>query len=590
MRDFSVSSTHSYLSNLDNILTTAAWSLSLVSSDNDVTASGSPYLEFLNTSFSTDQDLSLPERVITPSPLLENANSPYSNTGRNGSNLSTTPRDRILNTLFKRGSKETLNTASSSSPRISNKPHATQRSNASSSVGALSQHQGAAMSEGSTGSLSPSLASSSPVPPKSILKSKLQGTQANALPPISYFTRPQQPQPSYPQDAHLQYLLSNNNNNDNNNNNNHSANNTYNNMNHNRVQSQSQPLHLQQQQHQQQQLYSQSLLPLSAPQPMFGSELGRSDSPSGRLGGGFDGTNTASLSSTHRSSRQLAGSGMDPNYNMTESDMTLEGLAERWQSYQALMRKRYAEEPFYKRWTKSKWMLLFSSLLMLGYSVAVLVVAVGYQSGRKLLFSSGMVVFVHGSVCKCCAAVNNAGILPLFFLSPSESTGFENAEVAAEFHGKIIHCKAPITCITLCPKDSVQSRPMNSPSRLNVYSFLCLSSGHGCLHHRNRDRRRGIVRHRAREPRVAVVVYVPAVASVCALRRRRLWGIQGHPVQPPRAPPQRVEQHVYPRTAPSCAEKRKTQLPSIQSIFGSILPPFMSTNQCCLVFLLRQIS
>jgi len=106
---------------------------------------------------------------------------------------------------------------------------------------------------------------------------------------------------------------------------------------------------------------------------------------------------------------------------MTESDMTLEGLAERWQSYQALMRKRYAEEPFYKRWTKSKWMLLLSSLLMLGYSVAVLVVAVGYQSGRKLLFSSGMVVFgffVHESVCKCCAAVNNAGVLTFFFGLP----------------------------------------------------------------------------------------------------------------------------------------------------------------------------
>ncbi|KAI9232377.1 MAG: Tetraspanin family-domain-containing protein [Podila humilis] len=367
-----------------------------LSSDNDVTASGSPYLEFLNTSFSTDQDLSLPDRVITPSPLLENANSPYSNTGRNGSNLSTTPRDRILNSLFKRGSKETLSTASSSSPRISNKPQATQRSNANNSVGALSQHQGAAMSEGSTGSLSPSLASSSPVPPKSILKSKPQGTQANALPSIPYSTRPQQPQPSRSQDAHLQYLLTNDYNN-----NNHNTNNTCDNMNHNRFQPQSQPLHSQQQH------YTQPLSPLSAPQPMLGNELGRpaspfamgrSDSPSGRLGGAFGGTNTSSLSSTHRSSKQLAGPGMDSNYNMTESDTTLEGLAERWRSYQALMRKRYAEEPFFRRWTRSKWMLLFSSLLMLGYSVAVLVVAVGYQSGR-----------------------------------------FENAEVAVEFHSKIIH-------------------------------------------------------------------------------------------------------------------------------------------------------
>ncbi|KAG0030932.1 hypothetical protein BGZ82_007198 [Podila clonocystis] len=357
------------------------------SSDNDVTAPGSPYLEFFNSSFSTNQDLSLPERVITPSPMLENANSPYSNTVRSGSSLSTTPRERILNTLFKRGSKETLNTASSSSPRISNKP-TTQRTNANSSVGALSQ--GAATSEGSTGSLSPSLASSSPATPRSILKSKPQ-TQANSAPAIP--PRPHQPQPSYPQDAHLQYPLSNNDNNNN------SANNTYNNMNHNRVQLQLQSLPVPQQH---QQLYSQ---PLSTP-PVFGSELGRpaspfamgrSDSPSGGRLSAFDGTNTASVSSTHRSSKQL-GSGVEPNYNMTESDMTLEGLAERWQSYQSLMRKRYAEEPFFKRWTKSKWMLLFSSLLMLGYSAAVLVVAVGYQSGR-----------------------------------------FENAEVAVEFHGKIIH-------------------------------------------------------------------------------------------------------------------------------------------------------
>ncbi|KAF9334864.1 hypothetical protein BG006_001334 [Podila minutissima] len=125
--------------------------------------------------------------------------------------------------------------------------------------------------------------------------------------------------------------------------------------------------------------------------------MGRSDSPSGGKLGTFDGTNTASLSSTHRSRKQL-GSEIEPNYNMTESDMTLEGLAERWQSYQALMRKRYAEEPFFKRWTKSKWMLLFSSLLMLGYSAVVLVVVVGYKSER-----------------------------------------FENAEVAVEFHGTIIY-------------------------------------------------------------------------------------------------------------------------------------------------------
>ncbi|KAG0337674.1 hypothetical protein BG000_005126, partial [Podila horticola] len=265
------------------------------SSDNDVTAPGSPYLEFLNSSFSSNQDLSLPERIITPSPLLESANLPYSNTSRNSSNLSTTPRERILNTLFKRGSKETLSAVSSSSPRIPNKP-TTQRTNAHNSVSALSQ---GATSEGSAGSLSPSLASS-PAAPKSILKSKPQ-TQANssapAIPP-----KPHQPQPSYPQDTHLQHLLSNTNNNNNNN---------TNNMNHNQAQPQLQSMPLPQQSHrQQQELYSQ---PLSTP-PVFGSELGRpaspfamgrSDSPAGGRLGTFSGANTASLSSTHRSSKQL---------------------------------------------------------------------------------------------------------------------------------------------------------------------------------------------------------------------------------------------------------------------------------------------
>ncbi|KAG0311971.1 hypothetical protein BG000_006463, partial [Podila horticola] len=62
--------------------------------------------------------------------------------------------------------------------------------------------------------------------------------------------------------------------------------------------------------------------------------------------------------------------------------------------------------------------------------------------------------------------------------------------------------------------------------------------GHGSFHRRNRNRLHRVVRDRAREPCVAVVVHVLPLARVCTLCRRRLRGLQGHPIQPPRTSPE----------------------------------------------------
>ncbi|KAG0050609.1 hypothetical protein BGZ83_004613 [Gryganskiella cystojenkinii] len=106
----------------------------------------------------------------------------------------------------------------------------------------------------------------------------------------------------------------------------------------------------------------------------------RPASPGSFDNGGRD-TNTNSLSSTHRLSKNSS-HGTDPTYNITQTDMTLDALAQRWQAYQAMMKKSYLEDPFYKRWTKSKWLLLFSNTLLLIYSCAVLAVSIGYMSHR----------------------------------------------------------------------------------------------------------------------------------------------------------------------------------------------------------------
>ncbi|KAF8948837.1 hypothetical protein BGZ46_005283 [Entomortierella lignicola] len=123
----------------------------------------------------------------------------------------------------------------------------------------------------------------------------------------------------------------------------------------------------------------------SAPAP--GAGLVRPASPFTKYdsSGSLEGLENAanSVSSTHRSSRNLTPAN-DPNYNLTQSDLTLDGLAQRWKAYQAVMKKQYAEEPFYRRWTKSKWILLFSSLLLLAYSVGILIVSIGYITHMAL--------------------------------------------------------------------------------------------------------------------------------------------------------------------------------------------------------------
>lgn len=39
------------------------------------------------------------------------------------------------------------------------------------------------------------------------------------------------------------------------------------------------------------------------------------------------------------------------------------------------------------------------------------------------------------------------------------STGFENAEVAVEFHGTIIYCKSPFSTLILSPKEFCPTTP-----------------------------------------------------------------------------------------------------------------------------------
>lgn len=93
--------------------------------------------------------------------------------------------------------------------------------------------------------------------------------------------------------------------------------------------------------------------------------------------------------SSSRSSAHNLAIGTDRNYNMTQTDMTLEGLTERWNAYQALWAKQYKEQPFYRIWTRSKWVLLLSAVLLLGYSGALFAVSLGYMLGRKSLHALG---------------------------------------------------------------------------------------------------------------------------------------------------------------------------------------------------------
>ncbi|KAG0329364.1 hypothetical protein BGZ99_002370 [Dissophora globulifera] len=107
----------------------------------------------------------------------------------------------------------------------------------------------------------------------------------------------------------------------------------------------------------------------------------------------FDGRDAGS---SRRSSAHNLALGNDPNYNITQTDPTLEGLAERWRAYQAWWEKQYKEQPFYRIWTRSKWILLFSTLLLLAYSGAIFGITLAYMLGRMEL--SAVVMEFHGNL------------------------------------------------------------------------------------------------------------------------------------------------------------------------------------------------
>ncbi|KAF9397138.1 hypothetical protein BGX21_009182 [Mortierella sp. AD011] len=274
-------------------------------------ASGSPYLEFINQSFSTNNDLSLPS-----SPSIPN---------------STKPRDTFMGPQPKYGNtQDTLARSDDPFKTPNESPSST-----TTSVSSQSQQ-------------------------KSILKNRGNG---NAAPVIPKNTRPISTQQYYP----IPVIPSQHNVNSDSNNGNNGG--QYNNNNY-----------------------------LPPPATIAAAGLTRPASPFATQSSSDGRENANSVSSTHRSSRNL-GPISDPNYNLTQTDTTLEGLAQRWHAYQAMWEKRYAEEPFYKRWTRSKWLLLFSALLLLAYSVCVLVVAVGYVIHMSIAGSAlGIVSAIIGLV------------------------------------------------------------------------------------------------------------------------------------------------------------------------------------------------
>ncbi|KAF9930682.1 hypothetical protein BGZ67_005699 [Mortierella alpina] len=104
----------------------------------------------------------------------------------------------------------------------------------------------------------------------------------------------------------------------------------------------------------------------------------------------------AFFNSTNRSSATGGSGPISSAFDVTQTDLTLEGLAQRWYAYQAMMKKRYSEDPFYRRWTKSKWILLITAIILLGYSCAVFAVSLGYMLGKFDL--APVVMEFHGSL------------------------------------------------------------------------------------------------------------------------------------------------------------------------------------------------
>ncbi|KAF9112631.1 hypothetical protein BGX27_003019 [Mortierella sp. AM989] len=263
-----------------------------------------------------------------------------------------------MNNLFKRESKDTLRTNTRSSPSTTSSP-VLSKAQPSLLQDALSRNNNSFQtSDGSSSSLA--TFASAPILNKSILK---QNRGNGVAPPIPNSTRPvsiqqQQYNPTQPQQYNN--VNSNSNSNSNSYNNIFSDDNGYSSNQHNNPN---------------------YLPPTTA---LAAAGLTRPASPfamvnSSRSSGVRDTIN--SVSSTHRSSRNSSPV-TDPNYDLTQSDLTLDGLAQRWYAYQAMMKKRYAEDPFYKRWTKSKWILLLTTILLFLYSTAILVISVGYMTHK----------------------------------------------------------------------------------------------------------------------------------------------------------------------------------------------------------------
>ncbi|KAF9345708.1 hypothetical protein BGX26_002819 [Mortierella sp. AD094] len=322
------------------------------SSVDGVAAPGSPYLEFINKSFSTNNDLSLPDRVIT-SPSISN---------------STKPRDPFMNSRLKHGNKDALRT---------DIPYNTQVPLQQDTLARIIDNPFQA-SDGSLSSASTSV--SSPSQHKSILKQN-RGN-GNAAPAVPNNTRPasikQQylnstTQPQYNNVNNANYNNGYGNNGGQHNNNNYLP-----------------PT-----------AATAAAAGLTRPASPFAMQNSSTGSSEGR-------ENANSVSSTHRSSRNLAPA-TDPNYNLTQTDLTLDGLAQRWYAYQAMWKKRYADEPFYKRWTKSKWILLFSAILLLGYSVCILTVAIGYITLKWDL--SAVAMTIHSNIIYLSLAGSILGIV-----------------------------------------------------------------------------------------------------------------------------------------------------------------------------------
>lgn len=374
------------------------------STDNVASPDGDNYLELINQSFSSNHDLSLPDRVIS-SPSLDHASPPAAK--------AQTQKGRILNNLFHRdrGSSETLGSSSAkaSSPIVSShspmpqhsslspttQPSTISNNNSSRGVYPSATSLQTAISGGegaSSSSLSASLASSSPKPKKSILKQSNKSSMASnntPLPSVPRSTRPTGTQQQRPQQQQREQQQP-----------------VSNDLSflpvggaaagadaveaaHASVPYQPTPVYPQQsapfQTYQ-----PQPIAPYQQPMPAFYSyDSNNSDySNNNRFSGATPPSshNTTqqggyqqshSTDSTHRSSRNMSPA-PETNYNLIQTDATLEGLAQRWYAYQEVMKKSYAEDPFYKRWTPSKWILLFSALLLLGYSSAILYFSLTY--------------------------------------------------------------------------------------------------------------------------------------------------------------------------------------------------------------------